>query len=316
MPKSKEDVYGTQKKLKFIKKTIRNHCEINDKISILDVGCGTGQSITIPLGEAGYKILGVDIDEESIRLAVDSNPYSNVRFKAVDILKLANSFDVIIFSEVLEHLKKPEKFLATGEKLLKNDGIIIVTVPNGYGWFEIDDWLWRHLNIEKPLSRGYWIAKKNYWKCLPYNLLKKSVLGNMFIGFIRKVKGESHIETANSNMEKNGIGNTPSAKNTLNIDNRHIQFFSISALNKLYQASGLELIKVHNGTFLGGKIFHSLCGWDGAIFGYRKTFIEWNTKFANCLPSCFCSNWFFVLKKASRTSKRKDTGAKPHALFQ
>ena len=46
-------------------------------------------------------------------------------------------FDIIICSEVLEHLKRPEEMLNGLKELVKKDGIFLFTIPNGFGPLEI-----------------------------------------------------------------------------------------------------------------------------------------------------------------------------------
>lgn len=60
----------------------------------------------------------------------------NVQFELMDAESLCidrQLFDVIICSEVLEHLHHPEILLSQLYRLLKKDGILIITVPNGRG---------------------------------------------------------------------------------------------------------------------------------------------------------------------------------------
>lgn len=40
-----------------------------------------------------------------------------------------NAFDILILSEVLEHLHSPEKAISEGRRIIKTGGIVIVTVP-------------------------------------------------------------------------------------------------------------------------------------------------------------------------------------------
>ena len=57
--------------------------------------------------------------------------------------------DVIIVSEVLEHLadKDFDKVMKMIRTQLAPDGILLVTVPNGYGWFEFENLLWNQLGL-------------------------------------------------------------------------------------------------------------------------------------------------------------------------
>jgi len=69
---------------------------------------------------------------------------------------VASRPDVIIVSEVLEHLHDDElrELLAEIRSHLAPGGRLLVTVPNGYGWFEMEQFLWWKLGIGTLLFRS------------------------------------------------------------------------------------------------------------------------------------------------------------------
>src|SRR5215208_5758575 len=132
-----ENVYGHAKRLDWIKK----HIGLDG--TIVEVGCGTGVMITLPLAVAGYDIEGVDLDASSIQYGRDilkSNGVDQNRLRAINVSDLEAQKNVIIASEVLEHLD--DQGLADMLERLKRKllpaGLLLVTVPNGYGWFELE----------------------------------------------------------------------------------------------------------------------------------------------------------------------------------
>ncbi|CAI6082604.1 Ubiquinone biosynthesis O-methyltransferase, mitochondrial [Paenibacillus sp. JJ-100] len=106
---------------------------------ILDVGCSQGIT-SILLGREGFRVTGVDLEEDSIRyaqeeLAKESKPVrNNVDFRMLDITKwkIRTTFDTILLGEVLEHFAHPETLLTHLHRLLGEEGTLIVTVPYGY----------------------------------------------------------------------------------------------------------------------------------------------------------------------------------------
>lgn len=121
------------KRLRFIEKKLSE--VIKPGGTVLDVGCGNGV-ISRYLGSKNYTVLGIDIDQKTIDRAQSLNIYANVSFKvksAEQLIAEALHYDAIICSEVLEHLDNPSSLLRTLNKSLKEDGILIVTVPNGIG---------------------------------------------------------------------------------------------------------------------------------------------------------------------------------------
>lgn len=140
------------KRLNFISSQIETHIPTSGKI--LDVGCGNG-NISLHLGNLNYQVKGIDVSEESIQYAQNRNTFSNVNFQCISAEELTvreERFDAVVCSEVLEHLEKPEVLLQTLGKLLNKNGIILITVPNGFGP--------REVLITKPMQ---WLVHKNNW---------------------------------------------------------------------------------------------------------------------------------------------------------
>lgn len=106
---------------------------------ILDVGCSQGIA-SILLGREGFRVTGVDLEDESIRyareeLAKESRPVrSKVDFLLADITqwRVRTVFDTVLLGEVLEHFSHPEVLLLQLHRLLRIDGTLVVTVPYGY----------------------------------------------------------------------------------------------------------------------------------------------------------------------------------------
>lgn len=67
-------------------------------------------------------------------------------------LTYLSDFDIIICSEVLEHIPNPKNFLLLLKSRLNSKGIIILTIPNGYGWFEFEKFIYEKL---RPLIKPY-----------------------------------------------------------------------------------------------------------------------------------------------------------------
>ncbi len=125
------------KRLKFITDTLQS-C-LPEGAEVLDVGCGNGV-ISRSLGAAGYKVKGIDISEKTIEKANSLNKYDHVKFEvksAEELVADGSKYHAIICSEVLEHLSEPGSLLSVVYQILDNDGILIVTVPNGKGPREV-----------------------------------------------------------------------------------------------------------------------------------------------------------------------------------
>lgn len=126
--------YADLKRLRFIEDQFSAN-NIADGAKVLDVGCGNG-IISMHLGRLGYKVLGVELSDNALEVAKNNNNLDNVEFRKenAENLKIEGlTFDVVICSEVLEHLFEPQNLLYPLHGLLKQDGIFIATVPNGVG---------------------------------------------------------------------------------------------------------------------------------------------------------------------------------------
>lgn len=153
----KEDLWGYAKRLHFVRVSIDAAFPGNavTELRVLDVGCGSATQLGLPLARLGYRLTGIDTHESSIAKATELTqdlPNANFICGGVDDLD-AGPFDVVIISEVLEHVAEPEKLLRASIRLLQKDGLAIVTVPNGYGEFEWDSWVFRLLGFERLIER-------------------------------------------------------------------------------------------------------------------------------------------------------------------
>jgi SAM-dependent methyltransferase len=121
---------------------------------VLELGCGTGHLITMPLLGWRYDVVGVDLDEVSIsygqKMLSDAglDPSALV---ACDVRDLPGEFDVVVASEVLEHLADGDLdiVLAAVRERLAPGGKLLVTVPNGYGLFELENFLWYRTGLHR-----------------------------------------------------------------------------------------------------------------------------------------------------------------------
>jgi SAM-dependent methyltransferase len=154
-----ENLWGYAKRLRFVRETIAGEFPRRESASlgVLDVGCGNGSQLALPLARHGFQVTGVDTHAPSIEHALrDAGDLKNTKFVCgrVEDLNLKH-FDIVILSEVLEHMKEPRELLKASARYLSSDGIMIVTVPNGFGEFEIDSWLFRKLRGQRIVDALY-----------------------------------------------------------------------------------------------------------------------------------------------------------------
>jgi len=112
---------------------IQEYISLKDK-KILDVGCGVGLYLK-RLKNFSSELYGVDIDQEKIEGI--KNEFLKVFVAPAEKLPFPeNFFDVILFNEVLEHLKNDRKAIKEAFRCLKQGGKIIIFAPNRFFPFE------------------------------------------------------------------------------------------------------------------------------------------------------------------------------------
>jgi len=130
--------YDMQSRLETYKEVIRllDSYKVFDNVTnMIDFGCGTGQFIAAVLKEhPEIECTGTDFSLESIEICKRMN--ISVNFYVSDIYTIRNDiekkYDLVVCSEVLEHLTAPEKALKNLLELLApNTGKLVITVPNG-----------------------------------------------------------------------------------------------------------------------------------------------------------------------------------------
>lgn len=107
-----------------------------DKLIALDAGCGSGV-YSILLVEAGYNVISINIDEEEIKRAetwAKSRGVSDsIEFRIQDIRNIhipESTFDLILCSEVLEHIDDSFNGAKELHRVLVKGGKAIISMPN------------------------------------------------------------------------------------------------------------------------------------------------------------------------------------------
>jgi len=106
-------------------------------LAVLDVGCGSGVHGSELNRVHGHRVVGVDLSAESIAKAKTRLAEAYV----ADVTKPesypfagAQKFDVIVFSDILEHLYDPMDTLTRHFHLLAPGGRVLISLPNVAIW--------------------------------------------------------------------------------------------------------------------------------------------------------------------------------------
>jgi len=110
--------------------------------SILDIGCRWGDDIErVSKINADKKVVGIDLEIAPLRVALD-------RLRDVPRVYLLNArseylpfkqniFDIVYSSEVIEHIEKPLRFIQEIYRVLKINGVFIITTPSRYNYVSL-----------------------------------------------------------------------------------------------------------------------------------------------------------------------------------
>lgn len=126
-------------RLAYIREAVDAHWGIDSRAlrpldgkRALDVGCGAGL-VCEPLARLGAEVTGLDATPANIAVAHDHAEQSGLvidyRAGAIEALELPQ-FDLVTCLEVIEHVDAPEMFVGHLARLLKPDGLMILSTPN------------------------------------------------------------------------------------------------------------------------------------------------------------------------------------------
>lgn len=110
--------------------------DFSDK-SVLDIACGEGYGTNILASQAKI-VYGVDISEESIENAQNVYADEKVKFLLGDVANIPlpdHSIDIAVSFETIEHHDMHSEMMAEIKRVLKHDGILIISTPDK-GYYE------------------------------------------------------------------------------------------------------------------------------------------------------------------------------------
>jgi len=128
--------------------------------TMLDMGCGNGEFSEIVKENFEAQITCLDYSETHLKraneLGFETIKCDFDRSEDVEnvISQYSKKFDVIVSLEVIEHIFDIDAYLVTAHKLLKTDGILIISTPN------MDFWAYRIYSMFRgnvPVGEGHHI---------------------------------------------------------------------------------------------------------------------------------------------------------------
>ncbi|HTU14262.1 MAG TPA: class I SAM-dependent methyltransferase [Solirubrobacterales bacterium] len=103
--------------------------------SVLDAGCGEGETLMRLRPELPARPVGIDLNDESVRFAQERLPYADLRHSDVMNMDFDDGeFDLVLCLEVLEHLDRPGDGLRSIARVCRRD--LVISVPHE-PWFRL-----------------------------------------------------------------------------------------------------------------------------------------------------------------------------------
>ena len=120
---------------------------------VLDIGCGSGE-LSFDLAKKASKVVGIDLNEKYLKKAKEKNKAENIEYISGDAVdyNFNERFDIVVLSNVLEHIENRKEFL------LKIKGLalkILIRVP-----LLTRDWLpvyKKEIGVEHRLDKTHFI---------------------------------------------------------------------------------------------------------------------------------------------------------------
>lgn len=135
---------------------------------VLDIASGSGYGTYI-LAEEASKVYGVDVSEEAIEYSKRNYSSNNIEYRKGDGVSIPledNSVDVIISFETIEHIENYKKFMDEVSRILRPDGLLVLSTPNDLEFFDNAHFHIHQFNEEelKGLVKKHFSNIKSYYQ--------------------------------------------------------------------------------------------------------------------------------------------------------
>lgn len=143
---------------------IFENCELTGKEKVLEVGCGRGFYLkNFKKIWPDLNLTGIDLNEKYLKVASGFISNSQVKLLQADVTSLPfkdDTFDLVIASEILEHIENDEQAIAEIFRVLKPKGVVLITVPNkNYPFFwDPPNWLLERIFKTHLPSKIWWLS--------------------------------------------------------------------------------------------------------------------------------------------------------------
>lgn len=173
--------------------------------NVLDIACGEGYGSDL-LAQTAKTVTGIDISPETIDFAKAKYKKENLSFIEGSVGKIPVNgekvFDVVVSFETIEHVDAlmQESFLKEVKRLLKDDGIFIVSSPDKLFYSDIPNYK-NEFHIKEFYEKEFFEFLHKYFKCVSL-LGQKVISGSNMWRLNSNEQVGSFVEYKIANKEK------------------------------------------------------------------------------------------------------------------
>lgn len=143
-------IWYSRKDGKIVNKVVSMKGAVAESTEILDVGFGSGNSLEDLLNFGFFRLTGIDVSKASVNFLRNRNrSIDPIRADAQALPLASDSIDVIICSEVIEHLRRPQECLNEFFRVLRYGGIVVMTTPAPSLLWNFIEAAWTHVRREQ-----------------------------------------------------------------------------------------------------------------------------------------------------------------------
>jgi SAM-dependent methyltransferase len=180
--------------------------QLSSHCTVLDVACGEGYGAAM-VAETAYKVVGVDLSADVIQHAKNNyGHHTNLQFVIASCERLPfsdASFDFAISFETIEHIEKQKEFISELTRVLRPDGVLILSSPNKRLYSDAHDYhnefhvreLYRN-ELEELLHMAFphifWLGQKLLFHSAIWSENQACVTTEYLVNDDRKVTVVSH----------------------------------------------------------------------------------------------------------------------------
>jgi len=165
---------------------------VKDKEQVLDIGCGAGNIMEY---FSRGRLFGIDLCKHLLMAASQKKykvPLCFIQSFAEELPFKSSVFDKVYCSEVIEHIKEPHLVIKEAQRVMREDGYFIVSIPNE-GFINFIKTLLRLLFLDRIINSistyKYAIDMVGEWHLHKFSLeyIENLLEGSFYIKIIRYI---------------------------------------------------------------------------------------------------------------------------------